>query len=108
MRVYIAGPYSQGDKEVNVRRAIDMASTLMRLGHVPFCPHLTHYIHLIHPEDYETWMSQDLEWLSVCDCVIRLTGESEGADREVLWATANDKPVYFNLAEFMEVTPCQC
>ena len=40
MRVYIAGAYSKGDVALNVREAIEMADKLVKLGHIPYIPHL--------------------------------------------------------------------
>lgn len=41
---------------------------------------------LLHPDErnipWETWLAADLPWVSVADLVIRLPGESEGADVE--------------------------
>ena len=83
MKIYIAGQYTIGDPAVNVKRAIDAAEKVSALGHIPFIPHLTHFWHMIHPHEYEFWMMQDIEWLKVCDAILRLPGESTGADREV-------------------------
>jgi hypothetical protein len=40
-----------------------------------------------------------MEWLAVCDCVLRLPGESKGADAEVKFAQEIGKPVYYSIAE---------
>ena len=83
MKIYIASPYTLGDVAVNVKRQIDAFNELMDKGHTPFAPLLAHFVHLVHPKSYEQWMQWDLEWLSQCDVVLRLEGESSGADREV-------------------------
>ena len=83
MRIYVAGPYSKGDIAVNVREAIHAGDYISRKGHFPFIPHLTHFWHLVLPHEYEFWLAQDMEWLRVCDAVLRLEGESSGADKEV-------------------------
>ena len=83
MRVYVAGPYSKGDVAVNVREAIYAGNYIADLGHFPFIPHLTHFWHLVQPHEYEFWLDQDMEWLRVCDAILRLQGESSGADKEV-------------------------
>jgi hypothetical protein len=86
MRVYVAGPYSKGDVVLNVRNAIAAADTLLAAGHTPFIPHLTHLWHLVSPKTYEEWLAIDLDWLKCCDALVRLPGESSGADREVVYA----------------------
>jgi hypothetical protein len=104
-RVYIAGPYTKGDVAANVRAAVDAAEQVAKLGHFPYVPHLTHFWHLIHPHDWTFWMALDQEWLLQCDCVIRLPGESRGADDEVALAERHGIPVYYGLDEFFEARP---
>lgn len=100
LRVYIAGPYTKGDKLDNVRRAIDAATIVLALGHFPYIPHLTHYWDERHPHDYETWMELDFAYLDVCDVLIRLSGESPGADREVEQARAKGIRVFDSIEAF--------
>ena len=99
MRVYIASPYTLGDVEANVAKAIDAATELLDAGFVPYCPLLCHFWHMQRPRPYETWMALDMAWLEVCDCVLRLPGESAGADREVARAAELGKPVYYRASE---------
>jgi hypothetical protein len=99
-RIYIAGPYSS-DPENNTNAAIDVAEKLAAMGHTPYIPHLTHYWHARHPHDYEFWMLQDLAWLKQCNAVLRLPGESAGADREVQWAIEFHTPVYYSINELI-------
>lgn len=101
MYVYISGPYSTGDQVENVRTAIKAADAVIRAGHIPFCPHLGHFHHLLCPHDYETWMRLDLAWVERCDAVIRLPGKSPGAEREVARAKELGIPVYYGMCEFM-------
>lgn len=99
MKVYIAAPYTKGDACLNVRAAIQAAEELIEAGHVPFVPHLTHLWHLIVPHGYEFWLEYDLVWLEVCDAVLRLPGESAGADVEVHVARKYGMPVFFSTEE---------
>ena len=92
-RVFIAGPYSSGDVEANVAAALDAAAALIDLGLAPFCPHLFHFLHARHPYPYEVWMMQDAQWLPLCEAVLRLPGESPGADIEVAHARELGIPV---------------
>lgn len=82
-KIYIAGPYSTGDTILNIRDALEEADILMDYGFVPFVPHLTGFWHMLYPREYEKWMQYDEQWLRSCDAVLRLSGESAGADREV-------------------------
>lgn len=95
-KVYIASPYTKGDVARNVWAQIDMADKLMTNGFVPFVPLLTHFQHMVHPRPYEEWMQLDFAWIEACDCVLRLDGESDGADREVQYAITIGKPVFYS------------
>lgn len=100
-RIYVAGPYSIGDTELNVEKAIAAGEELMQHGFVPFVPHLNHWWHELYPHDWGEWLKLDKEWLLLCDGVVRLFGESRGADRECEWARENDIPVFGSVAECM-------
>lgn len=97
--VYIASPYTVGDVAVNVRRQIDCADELMDLGYAPYVPLLSHFQHMIHPRPYEDWIKQDAQWVISCDCVLRLEGESKGADSEVALAVKYGIPVFYSFEE---------
>lgn len=99
MKVYIAGPYTKGDVGQNVKTAIDCADELCKLGYTPFIPHLAHFWHLISPKPVEFWCEYDLLWLDYCDALLRLPGESAGADKEVEVACKWGIPVYYSLEE---------
>lgn len=99
MRIYVAGPYTQGDPAVNVRRAVEAADGLAKRGHVPFIPHLSHFWHLLFPHEYVFWMEQDLAWLRQCEAILRLEGESPGADCEVRMAEELGLGVYRSVYE---------
>lgn len=101
LRIYVAGPYTKGDVAVNVTTAVRAADSVLRAGHIPFVPHLTHFWHLLEPHDYETWLAYDFEWLRQCDAMIRLPGESVGADREETEARRLGMPV-LTLEAFLE------
>jgi hypothetical protein len=95
MKVYVAGPYTKGDVAVNVRDAIIATNELLDLGYIPYCPHLSHFWHLVTPRPYEDWLAIDMEWLRECDTVLRLDGESSGADLEVAEAKILGMEVYY-------------
>jgi len=100
--VYIASPYTIGDTAVNVRKQLDCASLLMDIGFIPFAPLLTHFLHLVHPRPYRTWMDYDFEWVKACDFLLRLQGQSSGSDREILVAESNDIPVIRDIKLLLE------
>lgn len=104
MKVYVAGPITKGDQFLNVRAAFDAASQLLRAGHTPFVPHANCFWHMIHPESYEDWCRWDNEWLLACDAVVRLSGDSPGADAEVALAMRNQIPVWYSVEGLLEWT----
>lgn len=102
LKVYVAGPYTKGDVAVNVKRALDAGQQLAEWGFVPFVPHLTHFWHLQHPRDYDWWMGYDMEWLTLCHALLRLPGDSLGADAEVRHALASGIPVFHTIGAVRE------
>lgn len=107
--VYVASPYTKGDVAVNVRNNLQAADVLARGGYVPFAPLLTHFWHLLFPHPYEFWCDQDNAWIEKCDCLVRLPGDSSGADKEVALAESKGIPIYllrdgevFNIDNFNE------
>lgn len=93
-RVYVAGPYSTGDVAENVHAAIYVANRLAGMGCAPFCPHLSHFWHMIYHQPWTFWLEQDLQWLACCDALVRLPGPSAGASIEVNQARRLDLPVF--------------
>ena len=85
VRVYVAGPYSS-NPEAGTNAAIDAGDRLLVAGLFPYVPHLSHFWNARHPHDWQTWMDVDREWLGACHALVRLPGESRGADQEVAWA----------------------
>lgn len=100
-RVYVAGPYTKPDPCINTRNAILAGDEVWAAGFVPFVPHLTHLWHTVSPKPYADWLAYDLEWLPTCDAVLRLPGESSGADGEVARATELGIPVFHSVAELV-------
>ena len=104
MKVYVAGPYTHGDTVNNIQAALTTAEHLAFMGFTPFVPHLTGFWHFLYPHEYEFWMKYDAEWLLACDAVLRIPGDSAGADREVEMAKSANIPVYYTVEELCEKT----
>lgn len=92
--VYVAGPYTEGTPDVNVRRAVDAAEKLRQAGLVPFVPHLNFLWGMVHQNSYDYWMEWCLDWLARCDAIVRLPGQSKGGDIEVEQSEEWDLAVY--------------
>lgn len=97
-RVYLAGPYSS-NPEACVRAAAEAAARVIALGRAPFVPHLYHFVEQVAPQPYERWMAIDFAWIDQCDVLVRLPGQSPGADREVAYAQ-KVMPVFFGMEAF--------
>lgn len=96
--IYIAAPYSS-NPEKNVRIALEAADILWEWGYFSFIPHLFHQWHSLSPKPEEQWMEMGNAFLVRCDAVLRLPGESPGADKEVKHALELDMPVYYGFED---------
>jgi hypothetical protein len=99
MKIYIAGPYTKPDPVVNTRNAILAGEEIIKLGHIPFVPHLNHLWHMVSPHEEDFWYAYDLVWLRCCHGLLRLPGASKGADIEVDEARMMNIPIYYSLKE---------
>lgn len=102
IKVYIASPYTLGDVAVNVKRQMDVADTLMNEGFAPFVPLYSHFQHMVHPRPYQDWIKIDLEWVTVCDCMLRLDGKSSGADGEEKYAKELGMNIFYSVEELIK------
>lgn len=101
-RIYVAGPYTQGDVAVNVRNAFEAANLLANLGFAPFVPHGTHFWHMMFPRPYEFWLDLDNQFLPFCDAVLRIPGPSGGADKEAALAESKGIPVFTDIDDLVQ------
>lgn len=97
--VYIAAPYTKPDPVENTRAALDVATMLVDTGSItPIVPHLSLFWHLVYPKPVDYWYRYDLEVMARCDAVLRLPGESTGADTEVAMAREQGIPVFDDIS----------
>jgi len=102
MKVYVASPYSNGRQASNVKRQLDAMHILMDNGFTPFIPLLNHFAEVHNHRPESEWFSWDLEWLKMCDALIRIvpiddngvTIPSPGADEEEALAISLGIPAY--------------
>lgn len=104
-KVYIASPYgrrqgaSEEDCEVNVRIQIQAARLLIDWGYIPFIPNLYHYVHkgwASSPSE-DIWTKIVSSWILDCDALLRLGGESIGADIEEQIARNLGLPIFYGI-----------
>lgn len=100
-RIYLSGPITKGNRTHNFYQACQAHKLLMAAGYSVLNPMLT----MLHPDEpnipHGQWLASDLPWVEVSDCVIRLPGESVGADMETAHARDMGVPVFGP-----EVFPC--
>jgi hypothetical protein len=102
IKVFIASPYTQGNKMSNVMTHLSLADVLITSGFTVFAPLLFHYLNDFLPHPEETWKEIDLEWLSCCDVVFRMTGASKSADAEVQKANRLGTPVFYKIEDLIK------
>ncbi|MGI9306222.1 MAG: hypothetical protein ACR2P5_02850 [Gammaproteobacteria bacterium] len=103
IHVFIAAPYDgSGTQAANVTRAVRCASRLMQEGFAVYLPHLSHFWDIISPHDRAWWLRQSLAWVERSDVLLRLRGESPGADDEVARAQELGLPVFWTVPEVID------
>ena len=77
---------------------------LVELGLSPLLPQLTEFIEIECGIrlPHATWMDLDMPWVEASDIVLRLPGDSTGADLEVAHAAKFGLPVFYSLDEIRE------
>lgn len=89
-KIYIASPYTSGDKLQMVKLQIDAWHLLRDYGFIPIAPLLTHYINEVRERSHAEWLEYDFQILGMCQGIIRLRPADEhgieipsrGADME--------------------------
>ncbi len=107
MWIMVAGPYSSGGADATTRAARQAALNraalaVFRLGHVPILGvnMALPVIAAAEGDAYEeVMMPLSLALAERCDAILRLPGESAGADDEVARFAAAGKPVFSAIEE---------
>ena len=115
--VYIAGAYSRGSKEINIRIHFGWFTRLLNDGIVtPFAPLANEAIHSRYPQEYDKWLSWDCEILRHCDALFTYTAilidendnmvyridDSKGRDEEIEFANANQIPHFTSIGKLYD------
>ncbi|KKM03386.1 hypothetical protein LCGC14_1774980 [marine sediment metagenome] len=96
-KIYISGPITPRDGNTvlgNVNNAVVAARELYTAGFAPLCPHLSVFMDLDQELSWGEFMKMDKPWVLASDAVLRLEGESKGADLEERWANKAGIPVF--------------
>lgn len=101
--VYVSGPMStSGEPGINLHCAVHAAATLVENSFLPFVPHLTWIMHAIQPMvDVEQWKHFTMSWVDRSDILLRLAGDSDGADDEVKRAVSLNIPVFYSMSHLL-------
>jgi hypothetical protein len=108
--ILIAGPYrsgTNGDPDLiaqNLARLEEASGPIFRLGHVPMIGEwvalpILRTLDSVEAGDGDVMYETAHRLLQHCDAVLRLPGESSGADKDVEIAQERGLPVYRSLAE---------
>lgn len=102
--IYIAGPYTYPSQIENIKNTCLIADKVLKAGFAALVPHLTAMWDLISPENwsYESWLALDLEYLRRCDGMLRIEGQSNGADKEETFAKENNIPIFYSVQELID------
>ncbi len=102
IKVFIASPYRTGDMSSNIRLQSDIYSGLMDLGFAPYGSIVSSLSqHIAHPKPHEEWVKIENEFISVCNCVLRVGGESKGADECVNYAKSLKKEIFYSINDLI-------
>lgn len=100
--IYIASPYTVGNKLDNVARQISASELLTKRGFDPYAPLLNHYWDEKYPHDWSFWIELCKRMVIRCDGLLHLQGESKGALVEMSIARINNIPVFESFDELSE------
>jgi len=101
-RVYVAGPYSSGIPDDNIRAATNAADELWGHGFIPFVPHWNLFWGILHPKGHSEWLVWCKAWLRECEYLLRLPGHSKGADEEETFARGLGITVCYRVREVID------
>jgi|SRR5437016_1653052 len=113
LKIYIAGPYTPSNSDIhdaarvahkNTMEAIKAGIAVIKRGHIPFIPHLTHFIHLEtdEPLPVDFYYEYDKVWLDCCDALLFL-GESTGANEELGLAKERNLTIFRTIDEIPNI-----
>jgi hypothetical protein len=99
--VYISGPVTKGNRNWNVYQGFEAQRELTDAGFAPINPIASTTYPFAWEEGFPhgVWMEVDLALVARADAVLRLPGDSKGADEECMFADLRGIPVYGSVAD---------
>ncbi len=111
--IMIAGPYRAGasnatQRAENLRRMNEVALEVFRLGHIPVIG-VNAALPILQAAEADAYdeimMPVCLALAERCDAILRIGGESEGADQELASFEARGLPVFRSVSELPKSSP---
>ena len=120
--VYISGPITNGGGPVDIQAigsAVSVGLDLIKEGYSVIMPQLTAFCQKALADagivwdphgvncglSHYQWLSVDYALVDICDVVLRMPGQSKGADMEVTHATMFGKPVHYDHMTLRDEVP---
>lgn len=103
--IYVASPYTaktEAERLSNVNRQICAGEQIANFGAYAYLPLLSHYWDAMFPRKWEFWIEMCKNMVPRCDGLIRLSGDSRGADIEVEFALSKNIPVFYTFGKLDE------
>lgn len=102
-RIYISCPITLGNRNLNYFQAVDVEELLMMHNFAPLNPAHTMVVPFAWNGRFsETdWLERWFAWIETADAVLRLPGESCGANKECEYANSIGIPVVYSLPELL-------
>lgn len=92
-KIYISGPVSKGNMFANFTEFGEYFHKLVGLGFAPRNPGESMLMPGNQQIPWRTWVDIDIPWVAVSDVVMRIPGDSVGADEECEVAAHHGIPV---------------
>lgn len=99
--IYISGPITRGDKIHNHHQAILAHRELIKLGFSVINPMVSMTYEWNSEIPHEAWLENDLPHVAAAEAVLRLPGESLGAEMECLYAEECGVPIYTSVEDLI-------
>lgn len=99
--VYISGPITKGNKNHNIFQAMEAHQRLLLLRFSVIDPMPSMLYPFNNEIEHQAWLENDLPHVRVASAVLRLPGESLGAEMECLYAEQCGVPIYHSIEELL-------
>lgn len=103
--IYVSSPMKL-DPYGGPARAIKAGLGLLSMGFLVVLPQTNIFVNQVLGENHiseEFWLTEvDRYWVMRCDALLRISGESKGADYEMTVAKEYGKPIFFSIQDILQ------